>query len=109
MRCYVIAAGALFGVVTVCGQENVVPNGVLDGAIHRALNIESPRFYPQPLVTGQKPVVFMTPMKRESVCAIPLLAAPIQPTHDLIAHSRLAPQVDAKMAKAVGAPPCPKR
>jgi hypothetical protein len=108
MRCYVIAAGTLFSVVSAFGQQNVVPNGVLDGAIHRALNFV-PHTYPLPVITGQKPVWFSVPATRENVCAIPLLEAPIKPTHDRIAHAGLAPQIDPKMARPVGAPPCPKR
>jgi hypothetical protein len=109
MRCYVIAAGTLISVVTAFGQQNVVPKGALDGAIHRALNPAAPHFYPPLIVSGQKPVWFSTPDPPEGVCAIRLLEVPIQDTHDRIAVPRVGLQIDPKMAKPVGAPPCPKR
>jgi hypothetical protein len=109
MRCYVIAAATLMSVIAAFCQQNVVPNGVLDGAIHRALNSATPHFYPPLLVMGQRPVRFIVPATRENVCAIPLLEAPITETHDRIGAARLAAPVDPKMPRAVGAPPCPKR
>src|SRR5580704_16642746 len=109
MRCYMIAAGTLFSAVAAFGQQNVVPQGVLNGSIYRALNLNSLQSHPPPLLTGQKPVVFLMHGPREGVCAIPLLEAPVTPTHDRIGVSRLAAPVDPKMPRAVGAPPCPKR
>jgi hypothetical protein len=109
MRCYMIAAGTLFSVVAAFGQGNVAPKSAMDGAIHRAFNLETPQFHPAPLVIGQRPVVFTVQGPKQNVCAIPLLEVPVKPTHDRIAHSGLAPQMDPKMARPVGAPPCPKR
>jgi hypothetical protein len=109
MRCYVIAAGTLLSVIPAFGQQNVVPKAALDGAIHRALNAPNLHVYPLPVVNGQKPVWFSTPGIREGVCAIPLLEAQVQPAHDRIAVPHLAATVDPKMARPVGAPPCPKR
>ena len=108
MRCYVIAAAALLSVAAAFGQ-NVVPQSAINGAVQRALSLQAQKFHPLPLVAGQKPIVFIEPGPRQGVCAIPLLAAPIQPAHDRIAHSGLAPQIDPKMARRSGAPPCPDR
>ena len=109
MRCYRIAAGTLFSVGAAFCQGNVVPQSAMNGAVQRAFSLQSQRFHPLPLVAGQRPVVFIGPGPQQNVCAIPLLEAPVKPTHDRIAHSGLAPQMDPKMARQVGAPPCPKR
>jgi hypothetical protein len=101
-----IVAGTLLSVATVFSQQNVVPKGALDGAIHRALSSGTPRFYPLPMKSGQNPSWFLT---GPNVCAIPLIEAPIKPTHDRISRLRVGPQIDPKMVLPPPVPACPKR
>jgi hypothetical protein len=111
-----IVTGTLLSVAAVFSQQagpapepnNIVPKEALDAAIYRALSSEA-HPYPPPLVRGQKPTRFSLPPLHANVCAIPLLEAPVKPTHDGISRLKVAPRIDPKIVAAPPAPACPKR
>lgn len=125
MRCYLITAGTLLSVAVALAQQtgsnlsppdgvspNVVPQGVLNGAVYRAL---LPPTIPPAPKTGP-PAVFRVQPKNiilnSKVCSIPLLEARTKPTNDRIARSTKKPggqPIDPKIVLPPPAPPCPKR
>jgi hypothetical protein len=109
MRRYGIAAITLLSGMALFGQENIVPQGAINGAVQRALSGPVIPVFRPVTVNPQKPTFFSMPSSSPNICAIPLLEAKVKPTHDRIGIKGGSHTLDTGMAKKPAIPACPPR